>query len=404
MTTNDRRPRRGKVLLAGGVVAVVAASAGTWALATRARTPAQLAARAKAPTPSRITVAVHHDRLAKTVELSCRGVPSRVTKVAAPHPADGVPEVTRVPLAKGDTVREGAVVVGVAGRPVIAIRGDLPPYRDLVVGDRGPDVVELQNALIRLGDLAAGHDAGHYDSSTVRAVRRLYSAVGYSAPRPGRTDSAPGGHGKDADTRHHQAGRSVPAAELLAVRRLPARIGKLRVRRGDTLRDGQITIVGGATKVRCTGDSGVRYRFRHHAPARLTKPDGKSTHAVVASVSTVHSTGKHGGGSTDRPGGGSRQVVALRVDGDRLPVGHGYRAKVIKRRAAHAGPVVPASAVYSRPNGHVVVKLVRAGRVIEVRVDPVLDVDGRVQVRPTGGQRLHSGDRVVVSGRNAGPA
>ena len=71
------------------------------------------------------------------------------------------------------------MLVEVTGRPVIALAGRLPAYRDLAVGDTGPDVVQLKSALAGLG-----FDAGDPDDATrsdAAAVAALYDRLGYRA-------------------------------------------------------------------------------------------------------------------------------------------------------------------------------------------------------------------------------
>ncbi|MEO7895967.1 MAG: hypothetical protein ABIR65_01595, partial [Pseudolysinimonas sp.] len=59
--------------------------------------------------------------------------------------------VTRLPRS-GDVVAVGQALYEVDGRPVIAVRGDRPFWRDLGTGiTDGPDVAQLETALTELG-------------------------------------------------------------------------------------------------------------------------------------------------------------------------------------------------------------------------------------------------------------
>lgn len=85
---------------------------------------------------------------------------------------------TAAPVASGDSVHEGQVVVEISGRPVFVIEGDVPAYRSIEPGDDGTDVRILQEALQRLG-FYDGEIDGDYSSGTWQAVAAMYEAAGY---------------------------------------------------------------------------------------------------------------------------------------------------------------------------------------------------------------------------------
>jgi hypothetical protein len=85
-----------------------------------------------------------------------------------------VPEV-------GSTVNEGAVLIEVGGRPVLALGGDLPAYRALAAGQSGPDVSQLEESLVRMGRDPGTRD-GVYDAALGNAVATFYRDSGYSPP------------------------------------------------------------------------------------------------------------------------------------------------------------------------------------------------------------------------------
>lgn len=103
--------------------------------------------------------------------------------------------VTKMPVKLGQRAWPGHVIAEVDGRPVVLLRGKLPPYRDLHLGDTGPDVRELQLALLKLR-YADYDDAGYFGPSTALALELLYQHLGYSVPlyrppkRPGRPEAA----------------------------------------------------------------------------------------------------------------------------------------------------------------------------------------------------------------------
>ena len=97
---------------------------------------------------------------------------------AARHAAPQVKEV-------GATVDPATVVLEVAGRPVIALPGDLPTYRTLRAGVSGPDVQQLKAALRAVGIDGGDPGGATYDSTTAAGVRALYQKVGYESPTGG---------------------------------------------------------------------------------------------------------------------------------------------------------------------------------------------------------------------------
>lgn len=101
----------------------------------------------------------------------------------APGELEGPAVVTGALPEVGATLDALSVALEVAGRPVIVLPGALPAYRTLRVGQTGPDVAQLKQALRTVG-IDPGN-ADEYDGATARAVAALYEKVGYSAPSAG---------------------------------------------------------------------------------------------------------------------------------------------------------------------------------------------------------------------------
>ena len=76
-----------------------------------------------------------------------------------------------------------------AGRPLIALEGQLPVFRSLIPTLEGPDVRQLEAALNRLG-YQPGDVDGVYTAATSAAVEQLYRDRGYSPPENDDTDEA----------------------------------------------------------------------------------------------------------------------------------------------------------------------------------------------------------------------
>ncbi len=168
-----------RLVLVLALVAVVAAAAVGWAVGSRIKSPAQIAAEAEPPEASLITVPVA--RMVIANDVVTRGTVRFDEPEAVLAPQLAVPElspvVTWVP-AVGDELEEGSVLFELAGRPTFALQGDLPLFRTVRPGDRGEDISQLQTALGRLG-FDPGVIDGIYGPDTEAALRAFYSSHGY---------------------------------------------------------------------------------------------------------------------------------------------------------------------------------------------------------------------------------
>jgi hypothetical protein len=181
---HDGRQRRRQAIVVVGVA--VLAGIGGMLVGTQVRSPADEAASRAAPTPSRITVPVERQVLESSLVLSGEvqfNEPVTIKLAGAVGvPTDETQVITRLP-AVDQVVNEGDVPFEVSGRPVFFLQGDLPMYRRLVIGTEGPDVLQLETALVRLG-LAPGTVDNLFDQATADAVSALYSGQGYTPEGP----------------------------------------------------------------------------------------------------------------------------------------------------------------------------------------------------------------------------
>lgn len=180
--------RRWALVIAGAAVLV---SVGGVLAAGTIKSPAQAAADARPPKPAPLTAPVEHRVLVSSVITrgQVKATQSLRVKPQITGPESSVsPVVTRLPLRQGDAVRLGSVLVEVSGRPVIALQGTLPSYRDLRPGATGADVRQLQHALALLGHSTGGDPKGVFGPGTKNALTALYTGLGYE-PLPARTDA-----------------------------------------------------------------------------------------------------------------------------------------------------------------------------------------------------------------------
>ncbi|MDH4118247.1 MAG: hypothetical protein OEW30_12740 [Acidimicrobiia bacterium] len=173
--------RRGTVLVLV-LVAVAAAAVGGWMAGRSIESPAEAAARAAPPEPSLITVAVEKTTL--SADVIARGDivfddPVSVALSGATGDAGVTPVVTRI-ADEGSELAEGDVMVEVAGRPVFLLTGVIPVFRDPRPGTEGIDVLQLEEALARLGYMGETPDQ-QWTSATGAAIQAMYDAAGYRA-------------------------------------------------------------------------------------------------------------------------------------------------------------------------------------------------------------------------------
>jgi peptidoglycan hydrolase-like protein with peptidoglycan-binding domain len=179
--------RRQRVFLAVASTAALVAFGGLIA-STVVKSPAELAAEQGPPAPSVLTAPVVRQVLTQTVVV--RGTVVAGTSLPiTPTGAQGATTlvVTRTVKHPGDEIAPGTVLIEVSGRPIVALAGAIPAYRDLKPGDTGNDVAQLQSALRALGYPDSDTD-GAFGAGTKSAVTRLYEHVGYSVPTTGGPD------------------------------------------------------------------------------------------------------------------------------------------------------------------------------------------------------------------------
>ncbi len=178
-------PGRGRHwrLIGVAAIAVVAAVVG-WFAGRNISSPEDVASDVDPPEPSLITVPVELRELSTSVvirgDVLLEGSFDIQIDSSAGLETGGVAVTTGTPLLERDLVEEGAVLLEVSERPVIALQGELPMFRSFAPGSRGDDVQQLEDALVRLG-FDPGAADGVYDQDTETAVEALYIQAGYIA-------------------------------------------------------------------------------------------------------------------------------------------------------------------------------------------------------------------------------
>jgi hypothetical protein len=180
----DGRHRRRQALLVVGL-ALASGLVGVL-VGAQIKSPADEAAERTPPVASRITVPVERRRLESSIVLAgeVQYNEPQIVRLAGPVGlAEGETQVvTKVPEVD-QTINEGDVAFEITGRPVFVLQGELPMYRRMNAATTGPDVLQLETALQRLG-FAPGAVDNVFDEGTELALLEFYRAKGYEAEGP----------------------------------------------------------------------------------------------------------------------------------------------------------------------------------------------------------------------------
>ncbi|WP_158558475.1 MULTISPECIES: peptidoglycan-binding protein [unclassified Streptomyces] len=403
------------------VLALFGSCGSVWWIASQARTPEQRAANAGPPPPSDVTATVSDQRIVERLELTGRVQTSSRTTISGVRP-EGTSRavVTGLPAKAGESLRGGAVVAEVSGRPVLLLPGRFPAYRDLRIGDKGPDVRQLQRALRPLYGVAV---TGTYGPATADAVRRLYAAAGYEAPRStappeaaesgdeaASADASPGtrarggaetdggtgqppASGDEASDRatsaarapeQHQdtVGGTLPAAEVTYVAAVPATVVRVSAEVGDTADGPLVTVGSGGRQVRATLTADQRTRLRDMPDDAVIRFGEGPYDGRTGSLGSLRAVAGEGKGDEGADEGKSDTYEALFVP----PAGtakDGARQQItVELRKSPADSLtVPVSAVWTDLGGSASVTVLENGSKRDVSVEVLFTYDGLTAVR-----------------------
>ncbi|KHD74951.1 hypothetical protein MB27_25995 [Actinoplanes utahensis] len=437
-------PSAARRRLLTAVVVSVLVTAGALAVSTRLKSPAQVAAEAAPPPPSVLTEPVRRRILTATVVLRGRVNAEQSVDVVARGSAEAVPVVTAVRAGYGATVRPAQVLMEISGRPVFALPGTIPAYRDLRPGATGRDVAQLQRALDTLGFGSGGDSDGAYGAGTEAAVREFYRSKGYEPLPAGPEDedllrqaetalTAAERALRDARIAHRTAPASVKAAAALAVQDreedlaaaeeerdrvagrtgpmvpagetvflsgFPARVDKVTATVGAEAKDTLLTVAAGRLVVTGRLTAYQKDLIRPGMPVEiLAETTGTTADAAVKAVAdTPAQPGQDGepGAAAEPAQAGYEMVVAPAGALDAALAGEDVRLTVTAASSGTEVLVVPLAAVSAGADGKTSVTVVDGDARTRVEVTPGLVGDGFVQVTPVGGARLEPEQTVLV--------
>lgn len=373
------RFRYGAVTIA--IASLILLSGAAWLLASAFQSPQQREADAAPPDSKPIFGTVEQGSLSDDIVL--QGTVASSSEHPLTLPADaGAPRsvITGAPVAVGGEKSSGELLTEVNGRPVFVAESPFEFYRDMAFGDVGPDVRQLQIALVEAGHL--GYADGRFGPQTARAVAELYTEAGYSVPRRIRPAAAAEGAAAPISDPY------MPIAELAAITDSPALvIDGIDV--GERVGDPEAAdLVLGSTSVL------VRIEIAGSPPEGVVEDtpatiriDGSELPGAIGRVSSS---------TVD----GAEMTTTTATFSERQPqVARGSDATVVVTRSVVADDalLLPVSAVVDRGDGKgVVVKRQADGTLIEVPVRIIGSLRGIVAVQATGSVELSADDRVRV--------
>ncbi|MCP3819339.1 peptidoglycan-binding protein [Streptomyces sp. A3M-1-3] len=434
---------RRRVLLAVVAGAILLSAGGIGATAF-IKSPADQASSVGPPPADVLTAPVEYRVLNDSVVIRGQVTAAQTVDVS---PGSGAGQeaaravVTKTPFRAGDTFGAGKVLVEISGRPVFALAGRLPVYRDLKPGTEGKDVTQLQRALEALGNRVAGDRDGFFGPGTKRALSRHYASIGYDPLAADPEGDAQVSSAEDAVTDARRAwedaaegkekkraaedldrarsalsaveaanGPMLPASEVVYLLGFPARVETLKASVGSEAKEKLLTVSAGELVVNGRLDASRKDLVRPGQKVQiLSETTGAEQQGTIAGVTDAPV--QEGDGDADGGGGGPEPGGYLaRVRPDKaLPAalaGHDVRLTVEAASSKGRVLVVPASAVSAGADGKTVVYVYRPDNKDRRRVEVATGTTGNgfVAVRPLSGGPLRTGDQVIVGIREGGGA
>lgn len=402
MSEVTQRTRSRWIVSVGAVLAVFVLAVGFW-FASQFQSSAQQEADATAPPAGPVFAEVSSGTLAAEVGFTGDVGPSAQYPVTVVPAADASRSVvTGRPLASGSTASSGHALTEVNGRPLFGLQSPFPFYRDMGVGDRGPDVEALQKALVARSYLTAAD--GRFGSATAQAVTRWYEEGGYTAPTRTSTTTA-AAEPKSQESSAPSADAAVPPvtevyvpiAEIVA---MPS--DSAQVIRG--LQTGQQLgiegtpdfVLGSADVVVIVTTPVVSLGDVVAGDAATISVGGEDVEGVVGEIRSTDSEASSDDAAEAEQG--ATEVTFVVTPNAALPaVGGRATVSVTKQIVAEDALLVPVLAVSDRgPDKNVLTKRDGDGTLVEVPVTVLGTLQGEVAVSPTKQGALGVGDQVRV--------
>jgi hypothetical protein len=377
------------IAVGAAVVSCTGLVASTWI-----KSPRQLAAETQPPAPSLITAAVQREVLSNTLVIRGTVTTARTYDVTATAPyAKAV--VTRMPVRIGERVVPGQVLTEIDGRPVILLQGALPAYRDLRMGDTGPDVAQLQSALQSLG-LPDADTVGEFGTGTSDALYELYANAGYSAPEQATTAT---GKAKPVKSAY------LPISEVMFLPTSSGQVTAVNDQVGSVVATGPVLqLSSGGLTITATLSQDQAGLVRAGMHVQIYSADfNVSAPGAVVSVGSYNpgASSSSPANSSSGPSQAAEPGYPLTVSGTKpLPgelAGDNVQLTLSAAATRAAVLVVPAAAIFSAADGTTdVIRLDPGQRQVRVPVQAGVSADGAVAITPVSPGALVAGSQVVI--------
>jgi hypothetical protein len=371
----------GAVLILTVVVGVVA-----FLIGRGVSTPAQQAARARAPAASVLTAPVVLTQARTTVVVRGTLTDGGAISVGVPGDLSGdLAVVTAVGTTPGAQADDGSLIAAVAGRPVFVMKGQIPAYSTMSYGSSGLEVSELQAGLEANGFSIGSDTGGTYGAGTAAAVAGLYQRAGYAPV------TAAGPASGSSATHHAQPKQyaTVPLGEVMFTPSLPVTVVSV-AQLGQTIASGKplAKLGSGQFTFQAATDLNTASLLKVGATGRATSDFSNGSFAIRLSAKQP--------GSAPSGGPGSKLTFTpVNPAAAASYIGQNMALHVQTGQAGGLQWVVPVSAVITDASGASSVTVLHGSRQVSVPVHAGLAFAGREVVRPTDGG-LKAGDQVVI--------
>ncbi|MGO2746525.1 peptidoglycan-binding domain-containing protein [Microbacterium sp.] len=309
----------------------------------------------------------------------------------------------------GETVDAGAVITEVNGRPVFAVASSFEFYRDVSVGDTGPDVKALQNALA-----ARGYNVsvdGEFGAVTEQAVRAWYKDSGYVVPTrpaaapddPGQPDDKAIGPIPDQEVTSAVA-VVVPRSEILGLTSLPISVIE-GIAVGDrTGEDGGSDMIVGTPEKIVSVVAEPSQLSSVEVGGEVTIVIGGAevvgrVDSIAAPAANDATKGDQADGNQTEPSSslGTMTVVSQDVPSIDAALGTTARVLITKAIVPSESLLVPVIAVTDRGGENTIVMVRRDdGVFVEVPVVVLGTLDGQAAIEPVESGAVSVGDELKV--------
>lgn len=271
------------------VAIVVGFGGGWWAAGTVMGTTSQRSVGPRVPT----TYQVKEGTVSQEILLNAVGEWSK----AATLLQQGEGTVTTIDVAPGAEVVNGSRIFSVGLKPVVAFEGEVPSFRTLTLGIKGPDVLQLTKGLVALRKLKKGRDA--FDETVASAVRSWQKQLGVE-----------------------QTG-SVEPGDVVFVPSLPRRVrlaDDVKIGASIAAGDKALVLLDPAPQFRVPITSQQRQRIPDGTKARVRHPEGE-WEGVISGIAPKPAASEEGTGDetgttgSDPTDGGAVDLLLTAPDG-----------------------------------------------------------------------------------------